>query len=86
MAKKNPDLKVMKILLIDDIPENLDVSVQTLKLYDYDLFLAKSVEERLTFTNKILPHLILLDLMILGIKKFRKNERYPYCFFNSESK
>lgn len=73
-----------KILLVDDEPDILAVNGALLESYGYDIFQAKTGFEALEIINKIVPDLILLDLMIPGVdgyqlcailkhnKKFRK--------------
>ena len=52
-----------KILLVDDIKTNLDVLIQTLG-EEYVLAVAMDGEKAITYTEKNLPDLILLDIMM----------------------
>ncbi|RME85953.1 MAG: hybrid sensor histidine kinase/response regulator [Planctomycetota bacterium] len=64
---KNEEQKVQtrksKILVVDDHPSNLDIVKDTLGA-DYSLYLVKSGIKALEAARKILPDLILLDIMM----------------------
>jgi len=55
-----------RILLIDDTPTYLALLNHTLK-DDYDILIAKDGEEGLSIAKKVLPDLILLDVVMPGI-------------------
>jgi CheY-like chemotaxis protein len=67
----NPsDLKGMRILIVDDIPDNIDVLYKTLTAYGYEISIALNGEKALDSTPIFLPDLILLDIMMPGIDGF----------------
>ncbi len=59
----NPQIK-RKILLVDDEPDMLVVSGALLESYGYEIFLAKTGLEALETIKRVVPDLIILDLMI----------------------
>ncbi len=63
-------LSEMKILVVDDNPVNLDILLLTLKERDYDISVATDGEMALKTAAKILPDLILLDIIMPGIDGF----------------
>jgi two-component system sensor histidine kinase/response regulator len=69
------DLKGMRILIVDDIPANIDVLYKTLATYGYELSIALSGEKALDSTPIFLPDLILLDIMMPGIDGFETCRR-----------
>jgi diguanylate cyclase (GGDEF)-like protein len=75
MDSEKIDLSLMKILLVDDIPANLNVLVETLKNEGYNLSFATSGEIALTTVEKFQPDLILLDIMMPGIDGFETCQR-----------
>jgi diguanylate cyclase (GGDEF)-like protein len=75
MDSEKIDLSSMKILLVDDIPANLNVLVETLKNEGYNLSFATSGEIALTTVEKFKPDLILLDIMMPGIDGFETCQR-----------
>ncbi len=75
MDSEKIDLSSMKILLVDDIPANLNVLVETLKKEGYNLSFATSGELALTTVQKLKPDLILLDIMMPGIDGFETCQR-----------
>lgn len=75
MDSEKIDLSSMKILLVDDIPANLNVLVETLKNEGYNLSFATSGEIALTTVEKFRPDLILLDIMMPGIDGFETCQR-----------
>jgi|GEM_PF-1966520 len=56
-----------KVLLVDDMPSNLQVLGIMLKKFGYRIFLSQSGEEALRFLENNEPDLILLDIMMPGI-------------------
>ncbi len=60
-----------KILLIDDEPEVQDLLTLFLKIRGYDGYLAKNGAEGIEMAPKILPDLILLDIMMPKVDGFR---------------
>jgi two-component system, NtrC family, sensor kinase len=61
------DLNGMEILLVDDVPENLDVLRKMLGESGFTISVAPSGEIALNLVNQSKPDLILLDVMMLGI-------------------
>lgn len=59
-----------KILLVDDNTENLQVLSQTLEGRGYELLVATNGDVALTVAGKVLPDLILLDVMMPGMDGF----------------
>ncbi|MEC4115351.1 response regulator transcription factor [Myroides phaeus] len=54
----------IKILLVDDDPDIIDVINYNLKKEGYKIFIANSGAEALETARKVKPHLILLDVMM----------------------
>ena len=59
-----------KILIVDDVPANLDVLRQTLESEGYEILVATSGEIALDVARDAKPHLILLDVMMEGMDGF----------------
>lgn len=53
-----------KILLVDDEPDILAVTVTRLETSGYEVLIAKDGEEALELLNEVKPDLILLDLLL----------------------
>ena len=70
MGTETFDLKSMKVLLVDDTPANLDVLRKTLEQKDLKVSVATNGEMALKIASKLLPDLILLDIMMPGIDGF----------------
>jgi len=67
----NPNLREStKILVVDDIVENLRLLNTLLKNKNYHVAVATSGEDALTIVHKFQPDLILLDIMMPGIDGF----------------
>lgn len=58
------------ILIVDDTPANLGVLVETLGATGYRLMVAEDGEEALAQTERTVPDLILLDVMMPGLDGF----------------
>ena len=58
---KNEDLK---ILLVDDEPDILEIVGYNLKSEGYKIFTAKNGAEAVEIAKKEIPHLIILDIMM----------------------
>jgi len=58
------DLAGMKILVVDDVLQNIEILLQTLKQKNYQLSFSNSGVEALELAPKLLPDLILLDIMM----------------------
>ncbi len=63
-------LEKMKILLVDDTPVNIDVLSKSLTNEGYNIFAAPSGDIALKIIDKIVPDLILLDVMMPGLDGF----------------
>ena len=61
------DLSGCKILIVDDVPANLDVLVQLLKDADYEIFVSTSGPKALEVAANSRPDLVLLDVMMPGM-------------------
>ncbi len=67
--------KKQKILVVDDVPENIDVLMETLK-FDYKMVAALNGEKALKLaTSENPPDLILLDIMMPGMDGYEVCER-----------
>ncbi len=64
------DNSQVKILLVDDTPENLKVAGNFLKRYNYDLYVADSGKSALEIIESNQFDLILLDIMMPGMDGF----------------
>lgn len=53
-----------KILVVDDTPELLDITLRTLKKANYNVFSAANGKECLEVVEKEKPDIILLDVML----------------------
>ncbi len=60
----------IKILVVDDMPQNIDVVTELLQKEGYKVFIATSGEKAIKRAEKILPDLILLDINMPGIDGF----------------
>lgn len=58
------------ILLVDDLPTNLDVVVESLETEGYEVLVAQDGYEALLRATDVMPDLILLDVMMPGIDGF----------------
>ncbi|WP_300462595.1 SpoIIE family protein phosphatase [Desulfobacula sp.] len=68
------ELNKCKVLLVDDIKENINVLVQALK-DDYKLGFAMDGESALTYARTKSPDLILLDIMMPGMDGFEVSRK-----------
>ena len=69
-----PELSKQKkpiVFIVDDVPKNLQVLGNTLRNRDYNISVATSGEQALSMMDKILPDLILLDVVMPGIDGFQ---------------
>ena len=55
-----------KILIVDDNPANIRVLTETLEPEGYEIFAAANAEQTLRLAAKVLPDLILLDIVMPG--------------------
>jgi two-component system, sensor histidine kinase and response regulator len=63
-------IQEQKILIVDDTPANIDVLDQFLEKEGYNISVAPSGEAALELATRIVPDLILLDVMMPGIDGF----------------
>ena len=68
-------LEKSKILIVDDVPANLDILRQVLKSEPYNLSVAPSGEVALKVAERATPDLILLDVMMPGMDGFETCRR-----------
>jgi DNA-binding NtrC family response regulator len=67
--------KKADILIVDDIPENLNALSRTLESFGYNVIAAPGGELALTIATKTPPDLILLDIMMPGIDGYETCRR-----------
>ncbi|MCZ6633175.1 MAG: response regulator, partial [bacterium] len=72
MDSENKDLR---ILIVDDVPENLDVLSRALEASQYHVQVATTGETALGLADRTLPNLILLDIMMPGMDGFETCRR-----------
>jgi len=65
----------MRILIVDDTPENLDVLNNILKPLNYNIAVARDGEQAIKIALHFKPDLILLDVMMPGIDGFETCRR-----------
>lgn len=73
-----------KVLIVDDIPENIQILGEMIKDFDLDVKIAEGGEEAINIIDTYTPDIILLDLMMPRVngwdvidhvrKKYSKNE------------
>lgn len=73
-----------KVLIVDDIPENIQILGEMIKDFDLDVKIAEGGEEAINIIDSFTPDIILLDLMMPHVngwdvidhvrKKYSKNE------------
>ncbi|MGD2084912.1 MAG: response regulator [Candidatus Aminicenantes bacterium] len=63
------------ILLVDDVPQNIQILHQILNMGEYSFAIATSGKEALQMVKKKLPDLILLDIMLGDIDGFEVCQR-----------
>ena len=78
------DLTDRRILIVDDMPANLDVLVQALQGERYNIFVAADGESAIEVAANSEPDLILLDVMMPGIdgyetcRRLKRDERLAH--------
>ncbi len=75
MNQEPINLNSAEILIVDDIPANLNVLCQTLESEGYNIIAATSGESALQIAARIQPDLILLDIMMPGLDGFETCRR-----------
>ena len=75
MNKDTIDLMSAEILIVDDIPANLNLLRQALETEGYNIIAAPSGEVALQIAARTQPDLILLDIMMPGIDGFETCRR-----------
>jgi len=70
-----PENNEAKILLVDDVPANLDILLMTLEKEGYSLSLAPSGEVALQIAERFQPDLILMDIMMPSLNGFQTCEK-----------
>lgn len=73
-----------KVLIVDDIPENIQILGEMIKDFDLDVKIAEGGQEAINIIDSFTPDIILLDLMMPRVngwdvidhvrKKYSKNE------------
>ena len=73
-----------KVLIVDDIPENIQTLGEMIKDFDLDVKIAEGGQEAINIIDTYTPNIILLDLMMPRVngwdvidhvrKKYSKNE------------
>lgn len=73
-----------KVLIVDDIPENIQILGEMIKDFDMDVKIAEGGEEAINIIDSFTPDIILLDLMMPHVngwdvidhvrEKYNKNE------------
>lgn len=74
ISEREPIIKTQRkvsVLIVDDIPTNVDVLTQVLEPMGFDISMAPSGEIALQIAPKLLPDIILLDVMMGGIDGFQ---------------
>ena len=75
-------MKAFTVLIVDDVPDNIDVLRKVIAPLECKMSVATSGERALTILEQVTPDLILLDVMMPGISGFdlcrllRKDERF----------
>ncbi len=75
MKNEDNELAGMKILLVDDVPLNIEILFQTLKTRNYEISMANSGVKALELVPKFQPDLILLDVMMPEMDGFETCRR-----------
>ena len=70
MSSDSLKLKGSRILIVDDVPANLDVLCEALELGGYQVQVVQSGERALTVAAASAPDLILLDVMMQGLNGY----------------
>ena len=71
----NDDTKESKILIVDDVPKNIQLAGSILQRQDYNIFFANNGETALNLAQTNAFDLILLDIMMPGMDGFEVCEQ-----------
>ena len=71
MSEIAVDLRGARILVVDDVPANIDLLCQALEAADYGVMVASSGEVALDLAGRFTPELILLDVVMPGLDGFQ---------------
>lgn len=83
-----------RILIVDDTPKNIQVLGTILRQEDYQLNIANNGKQAIDMAEKVLPDLILLDIMMpemdgfqtcKTLKKMEKTKNIPVIFLSAKS-
>ncbi|GJL79207.1 MAG: hypothetical protein NPINA01_21960 [Nitrospinaceae bacterium] len=94
MDQKPEDSRTQQILIVDDTPANIDVLDQFLEKEGYKISVAQNGETALDLAARIVPDLILLDVMMPGIDGFetcrrlqanKKTREIPIIFITAKN-
>ena len=94
MSHNNLLLKGAKVMLVDDNPGNINLLREVLEPDEYTLYFAVDGEKALAVANKVVPDLILLDVMMPGIdgfetcrrlKAIEKTQHIPIIFVTAKT-
>lgn len=75
LSAPTPERNRSTILLVDDVPENLDLLIDTLRGGGLEIRVAESGERALKQLPLIRPDLVLLDVMLPGLSGFETCRR-----------
>ena len=75
MPQNPEEFPTQQILIVDDTPANIDVLDQFLEKEGYKISVAQSGETALDVASRVVPDLILLDVMMPGIDGFETCRR-----------
>ena len=59
-----------KVLLVDDLPDNLELLREVLAVKGYEILVARDGEETLAIVEEVIPDLVLLDVMLPDMDGF----------------
>ena len=62
MTENAIDLRGAAVLIVDDVPDNLDILCRSLDKADYDVLVATSGAQAIDIATRARPELILLDV------------------------
>lgn len=67
MSETGMDLRGATVLVVDDVPDNLDILCRALERAEYDVLVATSGVQALNIAPRARPEIILLDVMMPGL-------------------